>query len=92
MNSNNNLLQLYQSTVGRKEHRNFLTPKILKVKANKNRIVELSTGEGLFNAKLYGVSYWTKTALINNCKDNDSSEKSNCFNDYQAAVNYYNSL
>lgn len=39
-----------------KMSKNFMTPKVLDVQITHNRVVELSTGEGIGGETIYGVS------------------------------------
>lgn len=82
------LKTLYNHTL--RNSKNFLTPKILKVKIGKNRVVELSAGEPfLTKYNIYGVTFRTAEELQTNKVTNN---KSKLLYSYSEALSYYKSL
>jgi len=71
-----------------KEHKNFMTPNILKVKQKENYFLELSEGTGFNNNKIFGVSliYW------NGKQFKIGDEKSKMFYSKNGAIKYFDDL
>lgn len=72
-----------------KEHKNFMTPRILKVKQIKNYFIEFSEGEGFNNHNLiYGI---TIIQFKNNSftTQHDLKQVSKCFENKRLADDYF---
>lgn len=75
-----------------KEHKNFMTPRILRVKQVKNYFIEFSEGEGFDNHNLiYGISI---IQFKNNSftTQHDLKLKSECFDSKRKADDYFYKL
>ena len=72
-----------------KEHPNFITPDIVKVKQNNNRVVELSKGYGIDNKELFGVSViiWNETKGTYETQYDSGLNK--CFNSLKEAEEHF---
>ena len=65
-------------------HRNFMTPTVMGYYENETYVVELSTGTGITNDKLYGVTVVNKTDKLHD------HNKSTLFDTELEALKYIN--
>ena len=70
-----------------KIYKNFMTPEIIKWEIEGNRVLELSTGRGISNERIFGVTEFV-------VEDNElvSSARSTMFSIRKKAIEHYNYL
>lgn len=76
----------------RREGRNIITPYVLKIHfdESKNRVVELSRGEGFEHREIWGVTELIFDEYENRIFPEDSNSK--CFHNEKSAYDYFNEL
>jgi len=74
-----------------KRHPNFMTPEIISILNEKDFIIEVSQGEGMYHEPLFGVTVFKQDKDKGNiifAKDNDFSNKNTCLFRKDEAINY----